>query len=319
MRLLSKPAAMAAGLVAALAAVTLAQNPPAVGRAPGSSSEPLLISGIIEWIEKSDVSALTEGVIEQIELREGMEVARGGTIGNLHAEKARLTVAKAEAAVENKGAMMKAQAQRQLAMAELARLRRIQERNPNFVSQSELAKAEAEVNVGAAAEQEAAENRKLAEADRNLARQALKEHTIEAPFDGIILKLLKHPGETVRANEAVVRLGKVDRLRFYGFIPIEHLGRVRPGMVVDIKPTVEEAELPIEQKRFRGKVVAIGTEVQSIGKNEVEVYAEIINNQGKELRPGLRGEMAIYLDSSPVPPPPADMLPQPAHVAKSNP
>src|SRR4051794_1481077 len=125
MRLHTKPAAMAVGLVTALAAVTLAQ-PPAVGRAPkgstGSANEPLIVNGLIEWIDKSDVSALTEGVIKQIELREGMTVAEGGTIGAIHAEKAELTVAKARVAAEGKGGLQKAEAQRELAYTTLARL-----------------------------------------------------------------------------------------------------------------------------------------------------------------------------------------------------
>ena len=112
-------------------------------------------------------------------------------------------------------------------------------------------------------------------------------------------------------------MGKIDHLRFYGLIPIENLARVKKGMVVDIRPTIDEADLPIEQKRFRGKVAAVGTEVNSIGKTEVEIYAEVANNRDLELRPGLKADMTIYIDS-PAPPAPADMLPQEPQVANSS-
>ena len=322
MRLLSKPTALAAGMMAALAAVTSAQ-PPGRGAAAkvaasASASEPLTIPGTIEWIEKSDVSALTEGVIDEIELREGMEVARGGTIGTLHAEKARLTVAKSAVAANAQGATAKAAAQKELALSTMARVTRLNDKGRGFVSLDEYSKAEAELKVAESQIIDAGDTVKLAQADLNLAKRALDEHTILSPFDGLILKVLKHSGETVRANEAVVRLGKVDRLRFYGFLPIEDFGRVRPGMVVDIRPSVEGAEIPIEQKRFRGKVVAIGTEVQTIGKTEVEIYAEVVNNQAKDLRPGFKAEMTVYLEGAAIPAPPADMLPPADQVAKSS-
>ena len=49
----------------------------------------------IDWIEKSEVAALREGVIEKMELQIGMPVKKGGTIGSLHKKIAELTVAKA--------------------------------------------------------------------------------------------------------------------------------------------------------------------------------------------------------------------------------
>jgi len=325
MRLHTKPAALAVGLVTALAAVSLAQPPAARrGAAPrgagsaASPNEPLLVNGLIEWIEKSDVSAQTEGTIYDIELREGSEVAKDGTIGSLHSEKAELTVAKARVAAQGKGGKAKAEAQRELAYSTLARLMRINQKNPNFISKEELSKAEAEVKVGEAQIIDAEDNLKLAKAELDLAQEALKEHTIIAPFAGTILKVLKHPGESVKANEAVVRIGKVDKLRFYGTFPIEAAGRVRPGMVVDIRPTIEDADVPIEQKRFRGKVTAIGAEANSIGTTDVEVSAEVFNNQAKDLRPGLKAEMSIYLNDAAVPAPPADMLQPQDRVAKAN-
>ena len=325
MRLHTKPAALAVGLVTALAAVSLAQPPAARrGAAPrgsgsaASANEPLLVNGLIEWIEKSDVSAQTEGTIYDIELREGSEVARDGTIGSLHAEKAELTVAKARVAAEGKGGLAKAEAQRELAYTTLARLQRLNEKKLGYASKEEINKAEAEVKVGEAQIIDAHDNLKLAKAELDLAQQALKEHTITAPFAGTILKVLKHPGETVRANEAVVRIGKVDKLRFYGSLPIGNLGRVRPGMVVDVRPTIEDADVPIEQKRFRGKILFIGAEANNIGTTDVEVYADVINNQAKDLRPGLKAEMAIYLNDAAVPAPPADMLQPQDRVAKAN-
>ena len=41
-------------------------------------------AGAVDWIEKSDVAALREGVIEKMELQIGMPVKKDGAIGILH-------------------------------------------------------------------------------------------------------------------------------------------------------------------------------------------------------------------------------------------
>src|SRR4051812_15294216 len=88
MHLSSKAAVMAAGIVAAVSAATLAQTP--TSRSSSTSSETLVIDGRIEWLIKSDVSALREGVIDKMEVEVGMPVKAGGTIGTLHSEMAGL-------------------------------------------------------------------------------------------------------------------------------------------------------------------------------------------------------------------------------------
>ncbi len=89
-----KAAALAAGLLAALSAATVAQNP-----APGPRGAETLVvdDATVDWIEKSNVAALREGVIERMELQIGMPVKRGKPIGYLHHEIAELTVAQGRA------------------------------------------------------------------------------------------------------------------------------------------------------------------------------------------------------------------------------
>ena len=81
-----------------------------------------------------------------------------------------------------------------------------------MVSAEDVAKAEGELKVAVAQIHEAEEHKAVAEAELNLAKQILKEHTIVAPFDGVVIKRMKNPGESVRANEAVVEIGKLSRL-----------------------------------------------------------------------------------------------------------
>ena len=122
-----------------------------------------------------------------------------------------------------------------------------------MVSAEDVAKNEGELKAATAMKKEAIENRGIAKAECDLARQTLDEHTIRAPFDGIVIRRMKEPGESVRANEAVVEMGNLSRLAVDAYVPLEYAYRVKEDQVVEIQPrlTVGSAEpLPIEKKHF---------------------------------------------------------------------
>ncbi len=108
-----KAAALAVGILTALSVATLAQQAAPGARPPArSTGETLVVDGQIDWLEKSDVSALREGVIKTIEFQVGDRVKADEPIGYLHDEAAKLAVAKAEVAATSTGAIKKAEASR---------------------------------------------------------------------------------------------------------------------------------------------------------------------------------------------------------------
>lgn len=289
MLLLKKATAMAAGFVTALSVTAIAQVPAPAARA----SDTLPVNdATIDWIEKSDVAALREGVIKKMELQIGMLAQKGKPIGYLHEEIADLTVKKAELAVAGVATEAKAEAQMQLALAVVATNKRLNERRPGMVSLEEMRKAEAEVQVASEMKNEAIEKRKLDAADLALAQQTLNEHMIVPPFDGIIIERMKNPGESVRANEAVVRLGNLDRLRAWAYIPLEYADRVKEGQIVLLQQKLGGA--PSEKKVYRGKITFVDPQIQPIAEVAVRIYAEFENPE-HELRPGAKAVMNIQL------------------------
>jgi RND family efflux transporter MFP subunit len=141
---------------------------------------------------------------------------------------------------------------------------------------------------------EAIEKRVLDTADLALAKQALDEHTIRAPFDGVIIEEIKHVGESVRANEAVVRLGNLDRLRAWAYVPLEYASRVKEGQIVELQQRLGGA--PSEKKRYRGKITFVDPQIQPIAEVAVRIYAEF-DNPEHDLRPGAKAAMTILLGS----------------------
>lgn len=298
-----KAAALAVGVVAALSAASLAQHP----AASPSGGSTLVVRGKVLWLETSQVSALREGVIEDIEFQTGAVVQKDQVIGSLHKEMAKLNVTKAKLVAENTGEIVEAQGKRQLARSTMARLMRLEKKGKGFVSVDELEKAAAELAVADAQVQHAEENQKVAEAERDIAEQALKEHEVKAPFTGVITERVKNPGEAIRANEPVVNLARVDKLQFKGYVTLPTSFRLRAGDTAEFRPTIENSDEPIERKSFPGKVTAIAKEIGIVRGADIQIIAEIENKPDEtghpelELRHGMDGELIIHLSAPPPP------------------
>jgi RND family efflux transporter MFP subunit len=282
-----------------LGAAALAQTGGADRRADNPAVQALVLDELarMDWIKKSDVAALREGVIESMELQLGMPVKSGGVIGYLHREIAELTVAKNELQAKAIAPEEKARAQKEVAASVVARNNRLNARQKGMVSDEDVAKAEGELKVADAQLHEARENQGFAKADLNSAIRVLKEHTIVAPFDGIVLKRMKNPGEGVRANEAVIQLGDLSRLSAEAYVPLDHALQVKEGQIVEIQPRLNTGRrgepLSIEKKRFRGKITFVDPQIQPVAETAVRIRAEF-DNPG-ELRPGMMVQMTVYL------------------------
>ena len=241
-----------------------------------------------------------------MELQIGHEVKKGGTIGVLHGEVAKLTVTKARLQATSTGAVEKAKAQKDVALSVVARNVRLNERKPGMVSAEDVAKAEGELNVAEAQRHEAIEQQAIAAAEYELANETLAEHTIKAPFDGVVFRRMKQPGESVRAGDAVVTLGNLSRLCVDPYVPLEYAYRVKVGQLVEIRVHLTSSgNTPIEKKRFRGKVTFVSPELQSVGEDGVRIRAEF-DNPNFELKPGLMVKVSIFVPdevaTAPTPP-----------------
>jgi RND family efflux transporter MFP subunit len=310
MTILKKTLAVGAGVAVAVGASAFGQNP---APAPASSAQATLqVPGSLDWHEQSDLSAKREGVINSIEFQVGMHVEKDMEVGRLYDEIAQLTVTKQKIIAESVGQTTEAKAKKQLASANLARLLMLQRMREGYVSKEEVDKAVAEVNVADALIISAEEKSKVDNAEYRLAEQALADHSIRAPFAGIVIERYKNPGEAVRANEPVVRLGKTDRFRFVAWVPLEAAQRIHANDVVEFHPEVEGANLPIEQQVFTGKISSISREVSTVHHTEARVLAEIDNppnpdHPENELFQGMTGFVVIKLSGQ-----------QPARVGVAN-
>ena len=289
MLLTRKAAALSLGFSAILTAATIAQPQQ---KSTSTDAQLVVDDAHVDWFQKSEVAPLREGVIDRMELRIGKEVGKkGDVIGYLHKESADLAVAEARIQAEGQGAVMKAQAQKDLAAAVVLRNKALNKINPSYVSREEFQKAEAEFAVSDAAVTEAQDTKKLDEAKLRTAERVAEEHVIRAPFAGQILEEFKHEGESVSAREPIVRLGNLDTVRVWAYIPAEYAFRVTPGTEIMIQPRLGNMKV---RKQYKGVISAVDQSLQAIAEEAVRVYADLDNSQ-HELRPGMKATMTVML------------------------
>jgi RND family efflux transporter MFP subunit len=298
-------AALLAGLSVPTAAHVRAQQP---GIASNGQVQTLVVPGNIEWIERAALAARREGILRHIEKSIGQEIKRGDLVAYLDSTMAELAQTKAEMFAKDTSAIEMAEAEREVAATNAARAYRLRDIN----SKEEYELRQAQFKVADAKLKEEKSKFEQAAQELKMAEEAVAEHQILAPFDGEVLQQIKYPGEAVQAMEPVVHVARTDRVRFQGYVPLEMAYQLRKGMVVDVQPVIEGEQIPIAQKRFRGRIVYISPELAFAKTSaEVEIKADIINNIAKELRVGHKANMTIYLTDDPnvIPAPPEDMLP----------
>lgn len=310
-----KTAAMGLGMATALGtAAAMAQGPGGTPRpaarpatAP-SAADQVIVSGTLDIIDRADLASLREGVLDRIEVHAGDEVKKGGHIADLNKTVAELNATKAKLTADNRGELAKATAQQEVATAVYTRSIRLSKMDKVYVSLDQLDKEKAEVALATALIQVAREAIEVNKAEHKIAEQIVAEHEITTPIGGIVTEILKRPGERVGANEPVVRIVNLDRLRFVGFVPIETANRLNVGDVIQVRPTVEGAELEVEKMAFPAKITYIAPEAQIVGRTEIQIHATLKNprRDGSEtgphlLRAGLKADALITPNGIPAP------------------
>ena len=120
-----------------------------------------------------------------------------------------------------------------------------------------------------------------------LARQAVDDSHILAPFDGVVDQRRVAPGEYVQVGQAVVTLIRSDRLRFTAGVPESKASAVRLGQVVSLE--VAGVEHPPDATVCRVSPMVMQT------SRSVRIEADV-PNETAHLQAGLFAEADIVVD-----------------------
>ncbi len=273
------------------------------------------VTGTLAAQDEATLSVKVPGRLSAIAVDLGSVVRRGQVVAQVEQQDYRLRVQQAEAALqqararlglapqgdsdgfdpETTGAVRQARAV--LEEARQNRQRVVQLVESGVVARAEYETADAAFKVAQARYQDAVEeirNRQALLAQRrtelSLARQALADTVVVAPFDGLVQERVASVGEYLGAAAPVVTVVRVNPLRFRGEVPERDAATVRAGQQVRV--TVEG-----DGGLYAGRIVRLSPTINQQNRVLV-VEAEIANTGG--LRPGGFARAEIVTNSGDV-------------------
>jgi multidrug efflux pump subunit AcrA (membrane-fusion protein) len=312
-----------------LLALAMAADAPATDPA-----EPFISACQITSIDSQAVPAADAGVLTTLRVLPGTRVKAGEEIGRvndiealamLHVKQFEYQVAQhaADSDINVRHADMAARVSEQVYL-------KLKESNKAFkgtVTAIDILRAQLEWRkyqlAIEQAEDENAEAKLTAQAKNaevGAAQVALDRRILRAPFDGIVVKVIKKPGEWVAPGEAVVHIVGVNRLNVMGNLDASDWS---PADVQDRKVTVEVRLPRGKSMNVPGKITYVSP-VVTIGDLPVTAEIEIETRMPGELplvRAGLNASMTIHVNQQPVAvsAPAAPALPAPARAAPVRP
>lgn len=118
---------------------------------------------------------------------------------------------------------------------------------------------------------------------RDEAAARLAMFRVQAPFDGVVTRVIKHKGESVQQGEAVAELMNTRRVRIEGFISLAQRQHVSVGTPIQVKPVQSDGlSSPVT---LTGKIMFVDVAVQPVTR-QVRLWAEVDNSKDK-LVPGV--------------------------------
>ena len=117
----------------------------------------------------------------------------------------------------------------------------------------------------------------------------LQRRKIVAPISGVVVAVMRRPGEWVHPGDTVVRVLRIDRLRVEAFLPGDKVAHDLTGSRATLA-----VDLPGKRReQFSGKIVFVDPEIEPV-TGQFRVWAEVANPE-RLLNPGRHGTLTIEL------------------------
>ncbi len=192
------------------------------------------LDGVIQPASDSDVACIEMGIVRQVFVKPGDRVVRGQPLIGLDSEGllAQIRVKKTEA--ESTGKIEQARAELSLQQIKFDKLSKLLVEGKASASEVDRAKVDLLIAKGRLqTEQEAI---LVSKSDLDRFVRQLEERTIRAPFDGIVMDVLKEVGEVVTTNApSVLRMIDVSTLRATFSVQESELPGLTVGKVIKLQ------------------------------------------------------------------------------------
>lgn len=254
--------------------------------------ETLSLTGVISAMRMTDLSAQVDAPVTGVEVEAGHLVKKGDELVQLDKELAGYEVKRATAMLEE------AEAQLQESIRKSIELLKLIEKE--FMAKSTYDSAVSDVLIKKAVV-------KRNQVDLKRAKKLLRQHTIKAPFAGVISKKMVEIGQWLNEGDPVLELVDINSLRIETQVPQRYFTKLQKGMPVKI---VFDA-LP---GREISANISYKIPVANFMSRNFPVHIEI-KNQAREFTPGMTVRVTFQISTSEKP---VLLVPRDAIIKKLN-
>ena len=238
----------------------------------------------LEYKKTSLLGANQTGVLEECRVAPGDRVKAGQVLGHLRDEEFRAELEARATQAASEILIRVAEAKHKLALSKLERTQKLI--NRNYASIEELSIQTQEEEAERLSIEEARQNKRLAELQRKQTEATIRSREIKSPHDGVVVEVLKVPGQSVSIVDPILRVVDPSELRVTGYLDVTDACGVRPGQAVKIWADISGAELEIEKEAFTGQVEYVDLLISPESRT-CKVTA-IVPNRGSACGPGSR-------------------------------
>lgn len=199
---------------------------------------------LLEPTQTIEIRSSVEGVIAAVHVNRGELVRRGQVLLELQSGVERAAVDSARYRSQMEGQIAAATNRVAFTRKKLERLVNLQEQN--FVSSQIRDEAAAEKLLAESELQSATEAREMARIELRRAQEQLSLRSITAPFSGIVVDRLLHPGDLAEAGSGrkpALKVAQIDPMRVDVVLPASMFGQVRVGAKAWVSPAVGSGSL----------------------------------------------------------------------------
>lgn len=249
----------------------------------------------LSLFERANLASERTGIIDRVKVREGDEVAANQIVAELRNNTIQAALATAEMQANNDIDLRFARKATDLAALEYAKSMKVNESAAGTVPEIELRRLRLAVDKSMLQVEQAEHLLDVLRLQCEEKRALLNTCKIAAPWSGVVIRVLKRPGEGLREGEAVVEIADLSRLRAEVYVPHADTWRLQVGQ--DVRLQLDAPDESEEKPRaFPGKVVFIEPRVDPVTQ-KVRVWAEI-QNEDRLLKDGLQGVLFIRVSNT---------------------
>jgi RND family efflux transporter MFP subunit len=232
-------------------------------------------SGSLAPLLQTTVKSRVPGDVMRVHVREGQTVTEGQLIAEIDTIDLQSKLDAQVAALE--------EAKAKLTIAQKNRENNLQLLRQKFISQNAFDTTDSVYEAAAA-------SLKSAEAQMRMAKKALSDAQVHAPFAGIVAKKMANAGEKVQVDSPLFTLVDLSRMEIEAPAPASEIPSIRAGQAVTFRVD------GFADRAFEGRVERINPTADA-GSRAITLYISVPNTDGA-LKGGMFAKGNIVLDRS---------------------